>query len=174
MFFWSARGTLIPDHYKAMHSRILTGYLTQAEFYDAEPNYPKSANRYRVTFADGATADKVNAAVKAKPYACLYNDDGEWITVRASWPQTPEQQARGRLSKPVYSALNVGDLEGHLRLSYPKGPRPATLVSVGMARARVPWKTSFGSPFLTTPTIWSDFGTTARCSPESARSGRAP
>lgn len=37
-----------------------------------------------------------------------------------------------RLFRDVYAALNTGDLEGHLQLSYPRGPTPVTVVSVGM------------------------------------------
>lgn len=124
---------MIPDHYKLMHMKILSEYLTQDEIDSAEPNFPRNANRYGVTFADRATAVKFHSAVKAKPYVYRHTEDGETITVRASWPTTPEQQARGRLFKPIFDALNVGDLAGHLRISYPRGPKPVTVVSVGLS-----------------------------------------
>lgn len=55
------------------------------------------------------------------------------IQLRASWPTTPAQQARGRLFNPVYAAMDTGDLKGNLKISYPSGSRVTTVVSVALA-----------------------------------------
>lgn len=93
-----------------MHKQILSEYLTKIELDIAEPNFPRSANRYEVTFGDRATAVKFRSAVKAKPCSYTYTDNGETIVVRASWPKPPEQQARRRLFKPIFDAHIAGGL----------------------------------------------------------------
>lgn len=113
-----------------MHRNILSEYLMESEIDTAEPDFPCSANRYGITCADRATAARFHAAVKAKPHTYRCAEDGEVIEVRASWPTTREQQARGRLFQPAYRALDVGDLAGHLRISYPRGPKPIAVVDV--------------------------------------------
>lgn len=78
------------------------------------------------------TAVKFHATVKTKPFTYRHTEDGEPITVRASWPASPEKDARGRLFKPIFDALNVGDLARHLRINFPRGPKSITAASVGL------------------------------------------
>lgn len=77
-----------------MHRHICSHRLTPDEIDMAEPNYPKTANRYGVTFGM-RTAVKFHNSVKARPCVYRLTDNGGQISVWALWPTSSDQQARG-------------------------------------------------------------------------------
>lgn len=78
-----------------------------------------------------AAAARFQAAFWSGPFSYPHEEPWEVIEVRFSWPASLEQQARGRLLRPNYAALDPSDLNVHLKMSYPRGLEPVTIVSGG-------------------------------------------
>lgn len=58
---------MVSDHYKALHPLILAKYMSDAEADEVIPNYPRSANRYGLTFKTHAAAARFLAAFRERP-----------------------------------------------------------------------------------------------------------
>lgn len=124
---------MAPDHYKATRPDILIDCLTDSEADRVEPNFPKAASHVQ-THVEAA---RFRAAFKAKPFSYRQVEMGDTISIRASCPTTFDQQARGRSFKPIYAAMDTADLQGHLKLSCPRGSQPVTVVPVGLTDGRL-------------------------------------
>lgn len=125
---WPKR--MAPEHYKAMHSGIVSMYLNEEMIGQLVPTFPRAANRYGINFPTHAAAASFLEKSRTKAFEYDLKESGEHIKLRAQWPTSSDQQARGALFKGIYDAIDQGELAGLLRLSYPKGPRPKTIVSV--------------------------------------------
>lgn len=121
---------MVAEHYKVIHNQIVEKFVDDDLAGKISPTFPRSANRYGIKFPDHATASEFLEAFKAHGYEYNLRDTNELIRLRAQWPTTADQQARGGLFRDIFAVLNQGPLKGHLRLSYPRGRRPRTQVSV--------------------------------------------
>lgn len=141
----------MPDRYKLMHHNMISEHLTPDEIGVVEPNYAKAANRYRVTFSTGEMAVKFHNFLKERPCVYRLTGNGEFISLCIFWPLLQANRQGGASSaKSMRHYVDVGDLQGHLRLNYPRGPKPVIVVSVVLGNNK--WGTSSRCSLLTAQT----------------------
>lgn len=101
------------EHYKAIRHVIAREYLDEEMIGRLAPTVPRATKRYGIKFPDHAAAAAFLQDFRAQPFEYDLKESGEYVQLRAQWPTTSDQHARGALFKDVCDALNQGELAGH-------------------------------------------------------------
>lgn len=116
-------------HFQGVHDGIMANFMMEEESAALAPHF-KNRNRYEVDFLS-----KVDAESFGEPFVYSPPIANDKIQVPVAWPTFLQQQDRGQLLNPVCEAVDVEPLNGHIRVGYPRAPRPTTGLPVAIEDA---------------------------------------